>query len=127
MYREYFISTPLVYTAEPFRFDECKIYLRGNEERSFIDGPSAQKVDDAFDFVHVLVTYANIPGLCIQVRGQLEPGEFPKDPRLVKREDWTRWAFVRILLTEIPVVRLDEQQFQLVQKVLDSEAKPSNN
>lgn len=127
MYREYFISTPLIHAAELLRFGECRIHLKGSEQRSFIDGPSAQEVDDAFNFVHILVTHAHIPGLCIQIRNQRECEEFPKNQRLFKKEDWRRWAFSRIPLTEISVIRLDEQQFQLVQKVLDSEAKSSSN
>jgi hypothetical protein len=123
VYREYFISTPLLYAAEPLRFGECKIHLRGSEERSFIDGPSAQEVDDAFDFVYTLATYAHIPGLCIQVRGQQERDELTEDPHSFKKEDWTRWAFAHIPLRIIPLVKLDQSEFHLVQTVLNSEAE----
>lgn len=128
MYREYFISTPLIYAAEPLRFGECRIHLRGSKQRSFIDGPSAQEVDDAVDFIiDVLVRYAHIPGFCIQVRGQREHEEFPEDPHLFAKEDWTRWAFSRMPLTEIHLVELDQQQCQLLQRVLDSERKSCSN
>jgi hypothetical protein len=126
MPREYFISTPLLLTPTPLRFCGCAIHLLGATGPSFIEGPSADSIDDAFEFASLLadaerLPCLRIPSLYVQLRYQEQKPTLPADPRKFRQADWTAWAFSIIPIASIPVVTFTTDDLRTIQAVLDSE------
>ncbi len=120
MYKEYFITTPLILNKVTFEYRDCQIVLRGKEARSYIEGPTAEAVNVAFDFQFALRDKAYIPGLRFWLRSTSEGTSLPEDPRDIKSEDWVDWAFSRIPLYSIPGITLSEADCKSIQKEIDN-------
>ena len=119
----YFITTPLVFAPQPLKYGKCIIRLVGRNGRSFIEGPSAKAIDEAFEFVSAIQHRAYIPNLRVRLRGITEQVVLPRDINAIKEGDWINWAFSLIPLQEIPLVVLSEEQCAAVQMELDTYEK----
>lgn len=120
MYKEYFVSTPLLRAAIPLTYGPCTIYLRGTAGRSFIEGPSPQDVDNAFDFVLSVASCAHVRGLRVHLRGGNDRETRPDEYRAAETINWDDWAFSRIPLESIPLVELSPQESADLQLALTS-------
>ncbi len=124
MYREDFISTPLIKTPQPLRFQSCFVHFGGQDLPSYVEGPSAEKVDEAFDIFDLLADREllgelAIPGISVQVRNV--PGQltFPEKPRDFKRPDWHRYLAINIPKEYIPCVSFSDQMTRELQVAVD--------
>ena len=125
MYKEYFITTPLILNKVTFEYRDCQIVLRGKEARSYIEGPTAEAVNVAFDFQFALRDKAYIPGLRFWLRSTSERTSLPEDPRDIRSEDWVDWAFSTIPLDSIPPIPLSEAECKSIQKEIDNHVHES--
>ncbi|KKK55500.1 hypothetical protein LCGC14_3073930 [marine sediment metagenome] len=124
MHREDFISTPLVKTTQPLRFQRCLLHFGGQDLPSYVEGPSAEKVDQAFDIFDLLADpellgELAIPGISVQVRNV--PGQltFPDEPRDFKRLDWHKYLAINVPKERIPCVSFSDQMTRELQIAVD--------
>lgn len=119
MYREYFITAPLILNKVTFRYGDCRIVMRGKEAKCYIDGPTAEEVKVAFDFQFALRNRARIPGLRCLLRSTSDRDSFPENPREIRSEDWERWAFTTISLNSIPGIVLSDEECKSIQREIN--------
>jgi hypothetical protein len=125
MYREYFITTPLILNKVIFRYGNCRIVMRGNEAKSYIEGPTHEMVDNSFNFEFALRDKAHIPGLRFWLRSTSDEISFPKNPREIRGEAWPKWAFSNIPLDSIPAITLSEKECESIQQEINGYVRES--
>lgn len=116
MHKEYFITAPLILSPVDFQIGNCTIRLNGNKDHSYIQGPSAEEVDQAFEFIFAIQDIAHVPGISVFLRGVSKDIAFPKNPREIKAEEWVNWAFSMLPLKSIPLIVLSQEEGDAIQQ-----------
>lgn len=118
-YREYFITVPLIEAKVPLTYGKCAIFLNGNKEKSYIEGPVIEAVDDAFDFICAIP----VPNIKVVYRGTEKRITFQDESQINAKIDWWGNIFNQVPLKSLPIVTFGLKECKVIQEEIDTYEK----
>lgn len=105
-------------SEKTIRYGSCSIFLRGDKDFSYIEGPSYEAVDDSFDFICAIP----IPNAKVKLRLTDEERK-RKNPTVMQDHNWEKDLIKSIPLGSMPLVRLADEDIDRIQKEIDTYEK----